>query len=1015
VLQSRLNPEEGDVGLGLAGDGDWKGERGCPREVIPAEWHPTADDLPADVLLHAAATAGCRLVSIGARWTILRPKTKDEARNAVTEPLDPGAPDRPTLMLVDGYGLIFRAYHALKAGFTTSRGELVNAVYGFAAMLLEVLRTQRPRYAVIALEGGRTFREDLFEEYKAHRGAMPDELRPQVARIRELIDALGIPVEERARYEADDVIGSLACRCSREGDLDVLVVTGDSDLLQLVDDRVTVVLPGVQRFGELRVYDRAAVEARYGFGPEFVPDFKALVGDTSDNIPGVPGIGEKTAKALIARFGPIEEILAHTSEVTPTRARNALEANAELARRSKTLATIVRDLDVAIDLERSTVDDYDRERVIELFRELEFRSLVNKLPEARPVNPVPKPAVPRPPSRRHIVRDRAALEQMAARMREVGRYAIDLETDSTEPRHAALVGIAIAVSPTESFYVPLRHAAGNGAQLDAETVREVLAPLLVDPGLRAYAHHAKYDVAVLKRHGYDLGNLDFETMIAAYLLNESSIGLKNLAFTHLGIEMTEITALIGTGRGQLTMDQVDSDLAGDYACGDVEATFELVDLFSRELRERGLEGLLREVEIPLVPVLIEMEAAGIAVDVPYLKAMSEEITARFGELEREIQAIAGREVNVGSNKQLATLLFEELKLPTGRRTKTGYSVDADALAAIRDRHPIIDLILEHRTLAKLKSTYVDALPTQVDRETGRVHTSFNQTVAETGRLSSTNPNLQNIPIRTELGRRVRRAFVADRRPEFRLFEDAVLMSADYSQIELRLLAHMTGEPFLIDAFRRGDDIHRATAAIVYGVPPAAVTADQRRIAKTVNFGVLYGMQAYGLSRDTGLPRAEAQQFIDDYWARLPKVKRYFDETLRFGASHGYVQAPSGRRRYLPDLTSPNGARRLPAERMAINMPVQGGAADIIKVAMIRLGPALRERGLRARLLLQVHDELVLEVDRRDLAATAEQVRATMEGAAELAVPLAVEVSVGDNWEELTTVDAVDSAVLAASA
>ena len=908
--------------------------------------------------------------------------------------------ERPTLMLVDGYGLIFRAYYALKAGFTTSRGEQVNAVYGFAAMLLEVLRVHAPDYAIVAFEGGRTFRDDLFADYKAHRGPMPDDLRSQIDRIRQLIDALNIPIEQRDGYEADDVIGSLAARCSREGELRVLIVTGDSDLLQLVDDRVTVVLPGIKSFGELRLFDHDAVVARYGFGPERVPDYKALVGDTSDNIPGVAGIGEKTAKALIAQFGALEEILDHLVDVTPPRARNALIAGGEIGRQSKKLATIVRDLAIDLDLERSAVGNYDRERVVELFRELEFRSLLGRLPEPQSTKVKAPAAAPRPPSRRAIVRDRAALDRVAARMRETGQYAVDVETDSTEARHARLVGIAIAVSPTESFYLPIAHPSGEQPRLGADEIHAVLAPIMADPLLGAIAHHAKYDAVVLSRHGYKVGHLAFDTMIAAYLLNESSVGLKNLAFTRLGIEMTEISALIGTGRTQTTMDLVDADLAGDYACGDVEATFALAELFQPQIRERGLAELFTDVELPLVPVLMAMEGAGIAIESEYLVALSAEITARFGELEMEIQTVAGREVNVGSNKQLATLLFEELKLPTGRRTKTGYSVDADALAVIRDKHSIIDLILEHRTLAKLKSTYVDALPAQVDRATGRVHTSYNQTVAETGRLSSTNPNLQNIPIRTELGRRVRRAFIADRRPNHRLFADSVLLAADYSQIELRLLAHMSGEAFLIDAFRRGDDIHRATAAIVYGIEATAVTADMRRVAKTVNFGVLYGMQAYGLSRDTGLPRAESQRFIDDYWERLPAVRRYFDETLRFGASAGYVQAPSGRRRYLPDLTSPNGARRIPAERMAINMPVQGGAADIIKVAMIRLDAALREDALPARLLLQVHDELVLELDRSCLSATANLVRTTMEGAAVLDVPLVVEMAVGDNWEEL---------------
>ncbi|MDQ3692767.1 MAG: DNA polymerase I [Chloroflexota bacterium] len=911
--------------------------------------------------------------------------------------------DRPTLLLVDGYGLIFRAYHALPSSIGTSAGEQVNAVFGFASMLLDVLRNERPDYAIIALEGGKTFREEEFAEYKANRGEMPDDLRSQVTRVRELIEALGIPIEERPGYEADDVIGSLSRKCSTEGDLRVVIVTGDSDLLQLVDDNVVVVLPGSQRFGELRLFDRAAVEKRYGFGPEHVPDYKALVGDTSDNIPGVPGIGDKTAKALISQFGDIERIIEQVNEVTPTRARNAIEANVETARRSKRLATIVRDLDIAIDRERSAVGNYDREAVIDLFRRLEFRSLVNRLPEATNGQPpaTTREVVARPPSNRTIVRTEDEIQHLISRMREVGSYAVDVETDSTDPQTARLVGIAIGVSAGEGYYIPLAHRVGDGDQLSFERVHELLGPILADPALAAYAHHGKYDVAVLERHGYTVGRLGFDTMVAGYLLNQTSLRLKDMAFTRLGIEMTEITALIGTGRNQLTMDKVDSAIAGEYACGDVEATYELTELLRAEITEQHLDPLLFDIELPLVPVLVDIESVGIAVDVAFLAEFSTEITARMGQLEAEIHAVAGREININSTRQLATLLFEELGLPSGRKTKTGYSVDGDMLETIRDRHPIIDLILEYRQLGKLKSTYVDALPLQVNQETGRVHTSFNQTVAATGRLSSTNPNLQNIPIRTEQGRRVRRAFVADHRPEFRLFDDAVLLAADYSQIELRLLAHLSGEPFLIEAFSGLSDIHRATAAIVYGIDPGDVTTEMRRVAKTVNFGVLYGMQAYGLSRDTGLPRAEAQRFITDYWARLPRVKAYFDEILRFGAAHGYVWSESGRRRFLPDLTSSNGARRMAAERMAINMPIQGGAADIMKIAMNHLAAKLAQRTLKARVLLQVHDELVLEVDRSDLAETAALVRATMENAVELRVPIAVEVGVGDNWEEMT--------------
>ena len=915
----------------------------------------------------------------------------------------PQPDERPTLLLVDGYGLIFRAYHAIKNEIATSRGENVNAVFGFAAMLLDVLRREQPEYAIVAMESGRTFRDEEYAEYKANRGLMPDDLRPQVGRIRQLIEALNIPVEERDGYEADDVIGSLARNCGERGDLRVIIVTGDSDLLQLVDENTTVVLPGALRFGELRYFDPEAVHTRYGFGPEYVADYKALVGDTSDNIPGVAGIGEKTAKALIAQYGGIEEIIVHLDEIAPARARNALGAGVDSARFSKRLTTIVRDLPIDIDLERSHVGNYDREAVIELFRELEFRTMANRLPEPRADRATEPPRIERPDSIRTIVRTAEELARLVQRVRETGRYAIDAETDSLDPLTANLVGIAIGVGPAEGYYIPLRHAAGNTDQLAPDEVREALQPLLTDDQLEAYAHHAKYDIVVLERHGYELTNLGFETMIAAYLLGETSMRLKDLAFTRLGREMTEIVALIGSGSKQISMDQVDSDQAGDYACADVEVTFELADMFRPEIHQAGMDDLLYEIEQPLVPVLAEMEKAGIAVDVPYLNELSAEITTRLHQVEAELNELAGRPINPNSARQLAPLLFDELKLPSGRRTKTGFSVDSEVLENIRHQHPIVDLILEHRTLAKLKSTYVDALPLQVSARTGRVHTSFNQTVAATGRLSSTNPNLQNIPIRTELGRRVRRAFIADQRPEYRLFDDPVLVSADYSQLELRLLAHMSGEPFLIDAFARGDDIHTATAAVIHGVPPENVTPDIRRIAKTVNFGIIYGMQAHGLSRDTGLPRQEAQRFIDQYWENLPGVKRYFDGTLGFGHQHGYVESLYGRRRIIGDLTSANYARRAAAERMAVNMPLQGTASDIMKIAMIQVDEKLSRSGLRAKLILQVHDELVLEVERADVPATAELVSRTMEEAAVLSVPLETEVRAGPNWDDLVPV------------
>jgi DNA polymerase I len=903
-------------------------------------------------------------------------------------------------MLVDGYGLIFRAYHALQATMSTSSGEVTNAVYGFASMFLNVLNSQKPQHVIVALEGGRTFRHDAYEGYKATRAAFPDDLRHQVTRIRQFIDALNVPIQEREGYEADDVIGSLAAHCSRDLGLRVIVVTGDTDLLQLVDDHVDVFLPGARRFEDLRRFDREAVIERYTFGPEYVPDYKALVGDTSDNIPGVPGIGEKTAKALITQFGGIEAIYQHIDEVTPARAKAALEANQAQAQayESKRLATIVRDLDIVCDLEHSTIQNYDRDRVVELFRELDFRTLLNRLPEPQQIAAAP-PKDNRPPSVRSMVRTREDLDRLITRIREAGTYAIDVESTSTDPMQARLVGIAIAVNSSEGYYIPVGHASGE--QLSIDEVRDALSPVMTDPSLEVLAHHAKYDLQVLQRHGFPLANATFDTMVAAYLLNESNVGLKHLAFTKLGIEMTEITQLIGTGRGQLSMDLVSSDEAGEYAAGDVEATFALADLYRPQLPVQNQERLFREIEMPLTPILVQMERTGVAIDAEYLHVLGAEIQTRMQELQQKIVEIAGREINVNSTRQLATLLFEDLKLPSGRKTKTGYSVDQEVLERLRTEHEIVNLILEIRSLGKLQSTYVETLPLQVNPETGRIHTSYNQTIAATGRLSSVNPNLQNIPIRTELGRRVRHAFVADHRPASRLFEEPTFLSADYSQIELRLMAHLSQEPFLLDAFRAGEDIHRATAALVYGVKPEEVTSDQRRVAKTVNFGLLYGMQAYGLSRDTGLPRAEAQKFIDQYWSRLPSVKQYFEETLKFGTTHGYVESLSGRRRLIPDLQSSNGARKSAAERMAVNMPLQGTAADIMKVAMIRVADRLAESKLRARLILQVHDELVLEVDRPDLEATAKLVGETMQNAYDLTVPLETEVSFGQNWEEMT--------------
>ncbi|MBO9403822.1 MAG: DNA polymerase I [Thermomicrobium sp.] len=905
---------------------------------------------------------------------------------------------RPRLVLVDGHGLAYRAYHALPPTLATSAGEPTHVVFGFASMLLEVLNDFEPDYVIVCFDTGRSFRQQLYEEYKAHRPETPDDLKHQLERIRQLLDALGIPIVTREGYEADDLIGTLAARATANG-LEVLIVTGDTDLLQLVDEDVRVILPGRQRFGDYRVYDRQAVIERYGFPPERLPEYKALVGDPSDNIPGVPGIGEKTATRLIQRFSSLEEMLDRIDEVEPPRLREALRAARETVLASRRLATIVRDADITLDLEQARFGDFDRERVLRLFRELEFRSLVPRLPQPR--QPVRKTAAPA--SQRRAVLTDADLSDLVRDLETCQAFALDVETTALHPMYADLVGIALATAPDRSYYVPLGHTTGD-TQLDIEQVLQRLAPFLRHPEKQRYAHHGKYDALVLERAGFPRPHIDFDTMIAAYLLGENAVGLKELAFTKLGWEMEEITELIGRGKKQLTMDRAEIARVTQYACADVEATYRLVEVLRPQLEAHNQLRLFTEIELPLIDVLIDMEKAGIAIDVPYLEQLSIMLDGQLHALERRIYELAGHPFNINSPQQLSTLLFDELGLPRGKRTKTGYSVSQEVLETLRDTHPIVEAILEYRQLLKLKSTYVDALPRQVHPQTGRVHTIFHQTVAATGRLSSSDPNLQNIPARGELGLAVRRAFIADNRPDYRIADEPILLlSVDYSQIELRLMAHFSQDPALLRAFAEGKDIHAATASEVFGVPLDAVTPEMRRIAKVVNFGIMYGMQAYGLARDTGMSRQDAQRFIEAYFQRFPGVARYLEETRRRAAELGYVETLFGRRRYLPEITSSNPARRQAAERMAVNMPLQGTAADIMKLAMIAVHRALAERGLRSRMLLQVHDELVLEVPESELATTTELVTTRMSRVVELSVPLEVDAKAGPNWADLEPV------------
>jgi DNA polymerase I len=909
---------------------------------------------------------------------------------------DTSKSDGKTLMLVDGHGLAYRAYHAMPESMATSSGEPTNAVFGFTSMLLDAIRDHNPDYIIVSFDVGKTFRHEAFEEYKAHRAPMPDDLRAQIDRMYEVLAAMNIPVYTKDGFEADDVIGTIA-RIAGESCDEVLIVTGDSDLLQLADGKAKILLPGRPRFSDFRLFDRDKVIERYGFEPERIPEFKALVGDTSDNIPGVPGVGEKTAKNLMGDYADLEALKEHLDEVKPPRAQKSLKENFDIALQGRELATIVRDVDLDLDLDRCVVSDFDRDQVVSIFRELEFRTLLERLPD----EVKPRPEAPVQESTRTMVTNQRELDEFINEAKASEALAVDVETDSTKAAAARLVGIAVATGPHSSYYIPVGHASNGRKQLDSDTVHDALAPILENPDTRLYAHNAKYDAVVLERHGYSLPRFTFDTMIAAYILGESALGLKELAFTRLGIEMQEITSLIGKGKNQITMDLTDIDQAGDYACADVESTWQLKSVLDPELEKHKQADLFYDIEMPLIDVLIDMETTGIALDVELLKSVSRQLTGEIKELEDEIYGLAGQKFNINSPRQMANILFEELKLPAGRKTKTGYSVNQEVLEQLRDAHEIIPLILEYRQLQKLKSTYVDALPNQVNPETGRVHTSFNQTVAATGRLSSTDPNLQNIPVRSGIGRTVRRAFIPDNDPETCPFDEpATFLAADYSQVELRLMAHFSEDETLLSAFQAGQDIHAATAADVFGVKLEDVTSDMRRIAKTVNFGIMYGMQAYGLSRDTGMPRHEAQDFIDTYFERFPGVRSYLDNTIQLAKEQLYVSTLFGRRRYVSDINASNFNRRTAAERIAINMPLQGTAADIMKIAMIRMQRALKNEGYKARMILQVHDELLFEVPESEVSSLAKTVREVMENVTELRVPLVTEVSRGLNWEEL---------------
>ena len=975
-------------------------------------------------------------------------------------------PPSPRLFLVDGYALIYRAFFALiSRPLRTSRGENTSAAWGIANFLQRLLDKHQPDYLGWVHDSGLSFRHEEYEDYKATREKLSDELQADfdrgMERICELLDAHRVPILALPGYEADDVIGTLATQGVDAG-VNVVVVSGDKDFQQLVRPGVWLLNPG--RGGPASVDEQWVgmenASERLGVPPEHVTDFLALVGDTSDNVPGVKGIGEKTAQELVGSYGGLEAILAHAGELTKKRPREALLEQAEMARLSKRLVTIRTDLPMTLELERLRVREADRARLTNLFVELEFHTLAR---EAAP--PPPEPAA-RPAVRYTTVDTLPALEKFVARARKARHIAVDTELimdpgvpTTVDPLRSRLVAISIAVAPGEAYYFPLAHVQHRPAQGDllvgASGARDADAdeapdpdaaapdvtaprakarkksaakkepqgiaqkwlaehraeeprnlPPLDDPRMASFRalledasvpktmQHGKFDILALRRAGLTMRGLEFDTMLASYVLDPGrrSHGIDTLALEFLEHRMTSYQDLCGPARSQLSYDAVPIPCARDYSCEDADITLQLREKFEPQLAEHQLTRLFADIEIPLVGVLAEMEWTGIAIDLDWFRSLKTRFQGEREAVEQEIYRVAGTEFNINSNPQLRDILFDRLQLPVVKRTATGPSTDASVLQELAEEgHALPGLLMEYRELAKLESTYIDALPAFVNPHTRRLHTSFSQTVASTGRLSSSDPNLQNIPIRRALGRDIRRGFVPRKGWK--------LLAADYSQIELRLLAHLSNDPAFVAAFRAGGDIHRQTASIIFDVPIDQVTPEMRARAKTINFATIYGQGPHALSRQLQITHAEAKEFIERYFERFRGIREYLDSQVELARDQGFVQTLFGRRRYIPELRDRNFNIRAFGERTAANSPIQGSAADLIKIAMIRIDHQIRKRTLQSRMLLQVHDELVFEVPVPELGAVREMVQLEMEHAAELSVPLVVDMGEGDNWLE----------------
>jgi len=906
------------------------------------------------------------------------------------------AKTKPDIILIDGNSLAYRAFYALPDTMKTSKGQVTNAIYGFTTMLLKIVE-EKPKLIIIAFDkAAPTFRHKEYKEYKATRQKAPPTLSEQMPYVRRAAEAFDIPVYELEGYEADDIIGTLAKKAEAEGHK-VRIVTGDMDAVQLIDDNIEV-LTTRRGLTDTVLYDEKEVENRYGIKPTQIADFKALKGDASDNIPGVPGIGDKTASELIREFGDLDNLLKNADKIGSEKLKAKVKDNAEIAKLSRMLATIVTNAPIKIELKSIEHRDPDWKKVLAFFEEVEFNSLLKKYSEKLQGEGLftaveeKREVIKKERLDYETVDKKEALSALIKKLSAQDAFAVDVETDSQNSFSANLVGISLSFEPNSAYYIPVGHRIGE--QIPLKEVMRELAPILEDAKIKKYGHNIKYDAEVLKRHGAEINNIAFDTMVAAYTLDPTSggYGLKKQSHGLLGKRMIDITELIGTGAKAKTMDYIDIATASDYACSDADSTYQLAQVFTKKLKDEGLSDLFFKIEVPLVEVLINMEENGISIDKDKLKIMSKEIEVSLKDLETHIFAIAGETFNINSPKQLQKILFEKLKIPALKRTKTGASTDVEVLTELAKDFEIAKKLIDYRQLQKYKSTYIDVLPTLINPETKRIHTSFNQTITATGRLSSSNPNMQNIPAKGDIAEKIRSAFV----PAEKGWK---ILSADYSQIELRILAHLSGDEMLIAAFKNDEDIHRATAAEVFGVPLDKVTDEMRDSAKVVNFGIIYGISEFGLSKSLNIKKAEAAKYINNYFKKYAGVKKFIDKVIEMARKDGYICTLLGRKRPIPDINNPNMSLRNFAERTAINTPVQGTAADIIKVAMINIYDIIKKDKLKSKLLLQVHDELVFEVPENELEKVKKMVEHEMVNAVKLDVPVKVHIGSGDNWAE----------------